>query len=90
MKGTWDVSALFVPCYESIIMSKTKSLGTSKEVQWLRLCLPKQGMQVQSQVGELSSHMPLGQKTRTYNRSNITTNSIKTLKMAHNNNNEIF
>ena len=30
--------------------------------------------------GELRSHMPLGRKTQTQNRSNILTNSIKTLK----------
>ena len=40
-------------------------------------------MQVQSLVGELRSHMPQGQKTKTYSRSNIVTNSIKTLKIVH-------
>ena len=34
--------------------------GTSLEVQWLRLCLPMQGMWVWSLVGELRSHMPCG------------------------------
>ena len=34
-------------------------------------------------IGELRSHMPHGQKTKTYNRSNIVTNSVKTLKMVH-------
>ena len=34
-------------------------------------------------VGELGSHVPHGQKTKTENRSNIVTNSIKTLKMVH-------
>ena len=31
-------------------------------VQWLRLCLPSQGVQVQSRVRELRSHTPSGQK----------------------------
>ena len=34
-------------------------------------------------VRKLRSHMPHGQKTKTYNRSNIITNPIKTLKMVH-------
>ena len=38
---------------------------TSLAVQWLRLCLPMQRVQVQSQLGELSSHMPWDQKTKT-------------------------
>ena len=56
---------------------------TSLVVQWFRLHLPVQGEQVQSLVGELRSHMPQGQKTKTQNRSNIVTNLIKTLKMVH-------
>ena len=52
-------------------------------VQWLRLHLPVQGIQVQSLVRELRSHMPCGQKIKTYNRSNVVTHSIKTLKMVH-------
>ena len=56
---------------------------TSLVVQWLRLHLPVQGGQVQSLVGELRSHIPQGQKTKTSNRSNIVTNPIKTLKMVH-------
>ena len=42
-----------------------------------------QGVQVRSLVGELRSHVPLGQEIETENRSNIVTNSIKTLKMIH-------
>ena len=34
-------------------------------------------------AGELRSHMPPGQKTKTENRNSIVTNSIKTLKMVH-------
>ena len=33
-------------------------------VQWLRPCLPTQGVQVRSLVGELRSHKPRGQKNR--------------------------
>ena len=35
-------------------------LRASLEVQWLRICLGIQGMQVQSLGGELRSHMPGG------------------------------
>ena len=41
------------------------TLGTSLASQWLRLHLPVQGVQVGSLVGELRSHMPHGQKTKT-------------------------
>ena len=34
--------------------------GTSLVVQWLRICLPMQGIQVQSVVRELRSHTPWG------------------------------
>ena len=43
-----------------------------------------QGLWVWSLVEELSSHMLLGQKPKTWDRKNIITNSIKTLKMVHN------
>ena len=39
---------------------KSPGLGTSLVVQWLRICLPKQGTWVQSLVRELRSHMPWG------------------------------
>ena len=58
--------------------------GTSLAVQQLRLCLPVQGVQVRSLVGELGSHLSPNQETKTWNRSNIVTNSINTLKkMVH-------
>ena len=41
--------------FESIFI-----LGTSLVIQWLRIRLPMQGMQVQSLVGELRSHMLQG------------------------------
>ena len=47
-------------------------------VQWLRPHLPVQG------VKEFRFHMPQGQKPKTENRrSNIVTNSIRTLKVVH-------
>ena len=44
-----------------------------------------QGMQVQSQslVGELKSYKPHGHKTKTWNRSNIITSSLRTLEIIH-------
>ena len=60
-----------------------KRRGTSLAVQWLRLRLPMQAVHVRSLVGELRSHMPHGQKTKTQNRSNIITHSVKALKMVH-------
>ena len=39
-------------------------MGTSLAVQWLRICLPMQGVWVRSLVGELRSHMPHGQKNQ--------------------------
>ena len=42
-----------------------------------------QEVEVRPLVRELRAYMPLGQETKTENRSNIVTNSIKTLKMIH-------
>ena len=53
--------------------------GTSLTAQWLRFRLPKQGLRLRSLAREIRSHKPLRQKVRTLNRSNIVTNSIKTL-----------
>ena len=55
---------------------KAVPVGTSLAVQWLRLRLPMQGVQ----VPHLGSWDPTcrDQKTKTQNRSNILTNSIKT------------
>ena len=53
-------------------MQKSKPLGTSLMVQWLRLCLPMQGVQFQSLVMELRSHMAHAAKTPNINnRRNI-------------------
>ena len=48
-----------------ITVTSYKAQGTSLVVQWLRLHLPVQGVQVQSLVMELGSHLPHGQKTKT-------------------------
>ena len=37
-----------------------RSFGTPLVVQWLRICLPMHGTQVQSLVGELRSHTSWG------------------------------
>ena len=58
-------------------------IGTSLEVQWLRLHLPIQEAWVPSLVMISRSHMPHSQKSKTQNRINIVTNSIKILKMVH-------
>ena len=52
-------------------------LGSPMAVQWLRLLLPMQRVQVQFLVGELRPHMTCRQKN---NRSSIITNSVKHLK----------
>ena len=49
-------------------------------VQWLRLRLSTQEMQVQSLIRELRSCMLCGQKTKQENRGNIVASSVKTLK----------
>ena len=40
-------------------------------------------VQALSLVREIRSHMPRGQKTKTYNRNSIVTNSIKIFKIVH-------
>ena len=66
-----------------IRLLKNEPQRTSLVVQWLRLPFPMQEVWVQSLVRELRSNMPQSQKPKTSNRSNIVTNSIKTLKMVH-------
>ena len=63
-------------------MSKSQSyiIGTSLMVQWLRLSLPMQGVQIPSLVWELRSRAA---KMQNVKQNNIVTNSIKTLKMVH-------
>ena len=62
--------------------------GASLAVQWLKLCLQMQGLQVWSLAMELRSQNASRTTTTTKknlkkNRCNIVTNSIKTLKMIH-------
>ena len=64
-------------------MKTALSWRISLVVQWLRLRLSMQGVWVRSLVWELRFHLPQGQKTKTQNRSNTVTNSMKTLKMVH-------
>ena len=59
---------------------------TSLVLQWWRRHLPMQGVWVWALIGELRSHMTHGQKKQLQNvdnRSNVATNSIRTLKMVH-------
>ena len=81
-KGT---SEEFFSFAENVINAhlKTFHVGTSLGVHWLRLHLPMQRVWVPSLVWELRSHMLCSKKNKTENRSNIVTNSIKTLKMIH-------
>ena len=44
--------------------TKRSTPGTCLVVQWLRLPLPMQGVQVPSLVGELRRHLPCGQKPK--------------------------
>ena len=44
------------------LTQKYVSLGTSRVVQWLRFCLPMEGLQVWFLARDLRSYMPWGQK----------------------------
>ena len=59
------------PIQTDFFYLKIYILGASLAVQWLRLCLPNLGVWVQSLVRELSSNMPLSQKTKEQNRNNV-------------------
>ena len=62
---------------------KKAALGTWLTIQWIRLCLAMQVVQVRSLIGEVRSHMPHSQKIKTESTSNTVTKSVKTLKMVH-------
>ena len=65
------------PCINNLSPISDGSLGTSLVAQWLRPCLPTQGLWVQCLVWELRSDTHHGQKnTETENRQYYT-NSIK-------------
>ena len=65
-----SVTATMTPSYLAQgrhleIQVKNEKEGTSLAFQWLRLCLPTQGVWVWSLVRELRSCMPQGQKAKT-------------------------
>ena len=68
------------PKIDAVLLINKGVLGTSLMVQWLGLYLPTREVRVQSLVEELRSDIPRGRKTKTYNRNNTVTDSIKTLK----------
>ena len=76
------ISRLFILPEVFLTIKKWRKsyLGNSLAVQWWRLRLPAQGCGF---VGKQRSHMLWGQKNKTQNRSNVVTNSTKTLKMVH-------
>ena len=45
-------------------VKRQSHVGTSLVVQWLKLCLPMQGVRVGSLVEELGSHMPSAKKNQ--------------------------
>ena len=59
----WDTKAC--TGQQARVVFKIQLLGTSLVVQWLRLRLPMQRVEVQSLVTELRSHMSLGQNVKT-------------------------
>ena len=83
----WNPSFCFTPRGVQTFWRNKTVLGTSLVVQWLRLCPPVQGVRVWSLVSELRSHMRRCQNKnknkKKQSRSNIITNSTKTLKMVH-------
>ena len=77
-EGSWNQANT---CLETYL--RKQILKISLPVLWFRLLLPMQGVQVQSLVDELRSHIPHGPKIpKVKNRSNIVPRSIKTLKLS--------
>ena len=81
---TWgqqvSIYFLFLEFSKGEYLFKRKK-GTSLVVQWLRLCLPMQGLQVWSLIRELRSHSSRGQKTtKNETKAILQQNSIKTLR----------
>ena len=64
-------------------LKKKKKTGSSLGVQWLRPCLPKQGMCVQTLVCGAKIPHALRPKNQTQSKNNTVTNSMKSLKMVH-------
>ena len=61
-------------------MTKQRQAGTFPGSSVVKTSLSNARVKILSLVGELRFHLPHGQKTKTENRSNIVTNSIKALK----------
>ena len=59
--STWSCVTLGNLLHSLHTCERKHWVGASLVVQWLKLCLPMQGVQVQSLVRELRCHMPLGQ-----------------------------
>ena len=57
--------------------------GISLAVQWLRLRLSMQGVQIRSLVGELRSHMPPGQKNKNIKQKQYCSKFNKDFKKVH-------
>ena len=84
----WDISVFFIlkekirTVEENVtqlsVEIETNLRGISLVAQWLRLCLPLQGVWVWSLVRQLGSRMPHGQKNKTWKWSSIVIDSIKT------------
>ena len=58
------------------------AIGTSLAVQWLRLCLPMQGVQLPGEGAKIE-HASQPKKKDIINGNHIVKSSIKTLKMVH-------
>ena len=65
------------------LKKKQNKTGSSLGVQWLRPCLPKQGMCVQTLVCGAKIPHALRPKNQTQSKNNTVTNSMKSLKMVH-------
>ena len=60
------------------LKKKKRYKRTSLVVQWLRLCLPKWGVEVRSLVGELRSYTTYGQNIKQKQRGNKYNKDLKT------------
>ena len=87
LKSTWRYAE-----YELIVKeehgwnlwgSNIQKGRTFPSFQWLRLCLPMQGMQVWSLVGELRSHMPCSQKSQNIKQKQYCNKFNRLLKSPH-------
>ena len=77
-----NMSQIHISIIEKMFhMQKFNPLGTSLVVQWLRFFLPMQGVQFQSLVMDLRSHMPHAVKIPKHEQQKkYCKNSIKDLK----------